>query len=292
MATASDVLRIAQKEIGYSRWTDNQTGTKYGRWYASYTGSSYFGTNGVPFCAMFVSYVLNQAGQKCAGFPGASCSAILNAAKKAGLVRSNKKAAKAGDAVIFDWGGDGAPDHIGFVESNFGSYIQTIEGNTTGTNGKSGGVNRRTRNWSTVKAVIAIPYSGSSSSGSSTSSGKISVDGCIGNDSTRAWQTQLGCSDIDGVISGQSALDQPAIPNVYSEVIEDGGSNMVRKLQQFLNGYGYKLNVDGYLGSGTVLALQKWMRNTCGYKKHALDGILGPNTAANVQNAINAGYFK
>ena len=34
MATASEVLRIAAGEIGYSRWTDPQPGTKYGRWYA------------------------------------------------------------------------------------------------------------------------------------------------------------------------------------------------------------------------------------------------------------------
>ena len=29
MATASEVLRIAAGEIGYSRWTDPQPGTKY-----------------------------------------------------------------------------------------------------------------------------------------------------------------------------------------------------------------------------------------------------------------------
>ena len=46
MATASEVLRIAAGEIGYSRWTDPQPGTKYGRWYAQSHGS-YYGASGV-----------------------------------------------------------------------------------------------------------------------------------------------------------------------------------------------------------------------------------------------------
>ena len=61
MATASEVLRIAAGEIGYSRWTDPQPGTKYGRWYAQSHGS-YYGASGVPFCAMFVSWVMSRAG--------------------------------------------------------------------------------------------------------------------------------------------------------------------------------------------------------------------------------------
>ena len=43
MATPNDVLNIAAKEVGYSRWTDPQPGTKYGRWYAELTKSPYFG---------------------------------------------------------------------------------------------------------------------------------------------------------------------------------------------------------------------------------------------------------
>ena len=100
MATANKVLSIAAKEVGYSRWDDPKNGTKYGRWYAKKTGSSYFGTNGVPYCAMFVAWVLAQAGQKCSGMPTASCTTFLNGVRKAGLVRSSKKSAKAGDAVI------------------------------------------------------------------------------------------------------------------------------------------------------------------------------------------------
>ena len=46
--SAADVIRIAAAEVGYSRWSDPEQGTKYGRWYAEKTGSGYYGTNGVP----------------------------------------------------------------------------------------------------------------------------------------------------------------------------------------------------------------------------------------------------
>lgn len=295
-STASSVLAAARKDIGYWRHDDPKNGTKFGRWYADLVGSSYYGTNGVPYCAMAVSYWFAQAGAKCAGLPEAYCPYILNEAKKAGALLSDKTKAKPGDVVLFDWDG-GVVDHVGIVEKNCGSHIQTIEGNTT-ISGKSGSVGRRTRSWSTVEAVIRPSWgsaSGSSASKPTTSkpsSQRVEVDGSIGPDSTKAWQTQLGCSTIDGVISGQAKSDQSAIPNVASEVVGSGGSAMVRKLQKFLNKFGYKLTVDGYLGKKTVTALQKWMRAKLGYKKHAIDGILGYYTACNVQNAINAGAFK
>lgn len=128
MATATDVLRIAAGEIGYSRWDDPETGTKYGRWYAQKTGSSYYAQNGVPYCAMFVSWCLDQAGQSVPGFPMAYCPSGLSDATNAGLA-VNKYNAQPGDIVFFDWGGDGESDHVGLVEGNYGSYLQTCEGN-------------------------------------------------------------------------------------------------------------------------------------------------------------------
>lgn len=154
--SASDVLARARGEIGYCRWDDPAAGTKYGRWYATDHGS-YYGASGVPFCAMFVSWVFAQAGAKCAGLPEAYCPYILNKARSAGAILSDKTKAQPGDVVLFDWDG-GVVDHVGIVELNKGSYIQTIEGNTT-INGRSGSVGRRTRAWSTVAAVIRPSYS-------------------------------------------------------------------------------------------------------------------------------------
>lgn len=286
---ATDVLKVARGEIGYNRWDDNQAGTKYGRWYAKDHGS-YYGTSGVPFCAMFVSWVFDQAGAKCAGIPEAYCPYILNDAKKAGAVLSDKTKAQPGDVVLFDWDG-GVVDHVGIVEKNYGTYIQTIEGNTT-INGVSGSVGRRTRSWGTITAIVRPSWG--KATGTTTSkpaSGKIDVDGHIGKNTVTAWQKQLGTT-ADGVISGQSKSDKAAHERINAIQYGSGGSEMVRALQKFLKKQGYSVTVDGYLGKNTVTALQKWMREKLGYKKHAIDGILGEYTSYNVQNAINAGAFR
>ena len=77
MGTISDVLYCARDWIGYSRWTDPEEGTVFGRWFAEKTGEPYFGVSGVPYCAMFTSYCLDWAGVPCAGMPSASYSSWL-----------------------------------------------------------------------------------------------------------------------------------------------------------------------------------------------------------------------
>lgn len=163
MASANKVLSIAAGEVGYSRWDDPQAGTKYGRAFAKKVGNSYYGNSGVPYCCMFVWWVLDQAGMAVPGMPTASCTALRNACANAGMIVP-KMSAKPGDIVIFDWPGsrDGANDHVGFVELNRSTYIQTIEGNTSsgasGSQGNGGVVARRTRDWSVVQDVIRPAY--------------------------------------------------------------------------------------------------------------------------------------
>ena len=101
--TAKALLQVAAKEIGYSRYNDPEQGTKYGRWYAKLTNSPYFGTTGVPFCAMFVSWCLAQLGISCTGCPTAACgqSGLLAAARRAGKLLPVKDA-QPGDVVLFN----------------------------------------------------------------------------------------------------------------------------------------------------------------------------------------------
>lgn len=158
MATPNQVLDIARGEIGYNRWADPKEGSKYGRWFAQLSGDSYYGTSGVPYCAMYVSWVFAQAGQSAPGLPGAYCPWIVDAGRNAGATVSTRNA-QAGDIVLFDWGGDGVSDHVGIVEANNGSYLTTIEGNTSSGNDSNGGkVQRRTRAYSTIVCIIRPPY--------------------------------------------------------------------------------------------------------------------------------------
>lgn len=164
MSDASTVLKIAAGEIGYIALRDPEQGSKYGRWMAQKTGNSYFKGHStkIPWCAMFASWVFDQAGVSVPGMPSASCGAILRPCQSAGLVVPSRSA-QPGDIVIFDWGAkDNSHDHIGIVEVNKGGYIQTIEGNTSpsnaGSQGNGGGVWRRTRDWSVVQAIIRPKY--------------------------------------------------------------------------------------------------------------------------------------
>lgn len=157
MPSAETLLSVARGQIGYSRWDDPEPGSKYGRWFAEKTGEAYYGRSGVPYCAMFVSWCANRAGVSCAGFPGAYCPTMLQAGIDADDDYSASNA-EPGDIVYFDWQSDGVSDHVGIVESNNGSYLTTIEGNTSkgssGSQSNGGVVARRTRPYSVVKRVV------------------------------------------------------------------------------------------------------------------------------------------
>lgn len=149
--TAAKVLEIARGEIG------RNDGTKYGKWYESSVdmdSSNYnFAARGVPYCAMFVSWVLAQANVKCAGLPGAYCPTMLAAAKSAKKTVATDKA-QPGDIVYFDWDG-GVTDHVGIVEGNsaVNKSITTIEGNTD-----NGEVKRKYRSYSSIVGVVRPDY--------------------------------------------------------------------------------------------------------------------------------------
>lgn len=163
MTTATRVLSIAAGEIGYTRWSDPQKGTKYGRWYAQRTGHSWFGNNGIAYCNMFTTWVLAQAGVP-EPPPGhfAYVPYAINAYQKQSRRVWNTRSAQPGDLVCFDWNHDGVADHIGIVERNYGTHLQTIEGNTSsGTSGSQsngGGVYRRARAWGAVMAILRPAY--------------------------------------------------------------------------------------------------------------------------------------
>ena len=279
MATASEVLRIAAGEIGYSRWTDPQPGTKYGRWYAQSHGS-YYGASGVPFCAMFVSWVMSRAGQAFPGLPAAYVPYVLSAGRSRAV---STRSAKPGDIVIFNWDG-GVVDHIGFVEANHGSYIQTIEGNTSGSaagkQSNGNGVWRRTRDYSVVAGVVSPYWDGPSSAAPVHAS--LAVDGWWGPATVRALQAALG-TDQDGVVSNQDSRDMSAIGGVPSTAwqVGRGGSDVIAALQSKVG-----VEADRYFGPNTCRALQRYLGTE-------QDGVLSRPSACvrEMQRRLNAGTF-
>lgn len=184
MTTPQRVLSIAASRIGYYAPDDPLPGSEAGRYvadlWASYPnaaaahadgcanwegGASWLkgSSSSIWWCCLFVSMCYHMAGgRNMPGMPNYNCDNLKSKARS--HILGNKRDAAPGDFVLYDWGGDGSCDHIGIVERNAGSYVQAIEGNTSGSNGGSqssgNGVWRRTRNWSTVNCVIRPVYTG------------------------------------------------------------------------------------------------------------------------------------
>ena len=285
MGTPDDVIRIAAGEVGYSRWQDPETGTKYGRWYEEKVdgpGGYDYGANGVAFCAMFASWVLAQAGVACAGFPGAYCPAMLEAAERAGATVS-KQQAQPGDIIFFDWQGDGESDHVGIVTKNHGgSYFETIEGNTSsgasGSQSNGGVVARRVRTSGAVCGIVRPDYGTEAGTGT----GALEVDGIIGPKSVTEWQRQLG-TPADGIVSGQLSECRRAYPALTAVTFEGDGSALMRRVQEIVGVPG----PIGIIAGGTVCMLQGWLvlhGHSCA-EDHA--GVLGEATARALQESLN-----
>lgn len=146
------VTEIASQEIGTTEVPTNKT--KYGKWY---------GLDGQPWCAMFVSWVFHQAGLgtkvNASGKKGfASCDAGLKwFTKKNKLVPVGQ--AQEGDIVFFQFDDDAQPDHVGIVIKNNTrlSRLVCIEGNTSadnkGSQSNGDGVYKKKRPYGTVMAV-------------------------------------------------------------------------------------------------------------------------------------------
>ena len=124
MATVSELLDIARKQIGVKESPPNSNNVRYNTWYygREVSGSAY------PWCAVFAAWVFDQAKVKLP-IRTASCGALMRAAQSAGQWVTGDY--RPGDVVIYDFPGGAKTDHCGIVESVDGTYISAIEGNTS-----------------------------------------------------------------------------------------------------------------------------------------------------------------
>lgn len=289
MATAEDVLNVARGELGYDRYQDPETGTKYGRWYAQDHGE-YFGTTGVPYCVMFASWCLDRAGVSCDGIPAASSSAVL-AYANVGSVADIKP----GDIVMFDFdasAGNG-PDHTAICEENTGWSIKSIDGNVG-----NGRVLRRERAYSYVAGAVRPAYDGvdggsrTDTDSADTDTESLVLDCDLGTVTVGAWARQLGLSgsDADGYISRQYTGNKQYLASfsscIYNWYSGCSGSPTAKAIQRKVG----STNVDGVLGKVDVENIQRWLNETFGYHM-VVDGVCGPTTAYNIQHSINKGFW-
>jgi CHAP domain-containing protein len=150
-------LEKATSQLGYTESPAGSNNNKFGSWY---------GMNGVPWCAIFVSWCFEQAGGSPsfkAGSMYSYCPYVVSDA------RANRNGLQSvddpipGDAVCYDWAFDTIYDHIGIFErwTSGTSQFNAIEGNTSVDNNSNGGeVMRRSRSRSgqgTVFIRVAEP---------------------------------------------------------------------------------------------------------------------------------------
>ena len=122
-----NMIDIAASQVGYRETAENHT--KYGKWY---------GMDGQPWCAMFLSWCARRAGVPQSVIPNfASCTyGGVSWFKNNGLWKSADYTPRGGDLVFFDFeeedgsGRDGKAEHVALVEYATGRTIYTIEGNT------------------------------------------------------------------------------------------------------------------------------------------------------------------
>jgi len=134
-------LEIARGQLGIKENPAGSNHTKYGSWY---------GVDYQPWCAIFVTWCFEQAGDSPSFVKGsryAYCPYVVGDARAGRYGLSTTDDPVPGDVVVYDWNWNGEYDHIGIFENWVdNSSFNAIEGNTSYSDNSNGGeVMRRTR---------------------------------------------------------------------------------------------------------------------------------------------------
>lgn len=117
----------------------------------------------------------------------------------------------------------------------------------------------------------------------------LAVDGYWGMATTRYTQKML-CTTIDGIISSQPSRNKKYLPNAETtswkfQLIGASGSQMIKALQKLIGA-----EADGFFGKASVTKLQEFLKAK-GFYKDECDGYMGSNTVKAWQKYINK-YFR
>jgi hypothetical protein len=137
--TASDVIKLAKKQVGISETNGNGGGTKFQKWYAksdrakvtvARDGGSLRGYKNAPWCSIFISWLGHKLDFN--DQLGSDAWTVAHAEWFKNQGRWGHKP-KRGAVVFFSWSGSGSTDdidHVGLVVKKLGKgQIKTIEGN-------------------------------------------------------------------------------------------------------------------------------------------------------------------
>lgn len=112
---APDIVELAKQEVG------NFGGEPYWGWY----GFDYH----IEWCAAFVSWCYNEAGQNGPFFVACNSEGIAWFKEVGQWAEADYRDIAPGDAIFFDWDLNGKANHVGLVIGTDGEKVYTIEGN-------------------------------------------------------------------------------------------------------------------------------------------------------------------
>ena len=299
------IIETAAREDGVTEKPANSNLTPYGTWY---------GFNGVPWCAIFVSWVYDKAGHPLGRIDSDKgfhyCPSAYNFWKKHNRFTKNPKP---GDIILFDWDGDGKSDHTGIFKGwiRKGISFSSWEGNTSTNSQRDGGkVMLRNRITAYVKAFVdpgifeetneQFPWDlKRGDQGSDVTHMQrmlyelgypIIVDGKFGRSTERIveqFQKDHGIpvtGIMDEIMEGvlQAELTNTEVNRRHFQTatfLAEGASGaLVLAMQKILNrkGVSPKISEDGVFGPQTVSALKHFQKKSA----ITIDGIAGPETFA------------
>ena len=266
MLDVTKVIKIAEEQVGYlekksNKDLDSKTAnagsanyTKYGRDLVKWIGSPY--ANGVAWCDIFVDWCFIEAygletAKKMLGGWSAYTPTSASYFRKVGRFYNSPKV---GDQVFFK-NTSGVICHTGIVYKVDGSFVYTIEGNTSGASGviaNGGGVCKKkySRSYTRIAGYGRPNY------------------------------------DISGSTPTPTPKPEPkpkakaytgTFPSVPPNLKKGSKGQQVKNLQKYLNWFGaYGLEVDGDFGTKTQKAVKDFQKRT----GLAVDGIFGKNSLA------------
>lgn len=251
MTTRSQLLDLAREDLGAHEEPPGSNVTAFGR-EVSLTPAAW--------CMQWVSHVLRRAGVSMpadAQHPGLGWSSVgffLAYARGHGWVVDQPAP---GDAVCFNWDGDGWPDHVGFVADVYSDgSLSTIEGNSNSgvLNGVAGvgdqvGYHHRPRNRE-VMAFVRVPL---------------------------PEEITLTLASCTQPITTPEARNVAPYPRLTSGVVLRRGSDhhdLVALYQRQMARRGWHIAVDGIFGPDTESITHKFQTE----KRLGVDGAVGPIT--------------
>jgi len=203
--TATDVVTIAAENEGKGPCSTNSRGAV--GYYTSCTGA---GGSPEAWCADFAKWVWNEAGADVTGL-----TAEAGSFAKYGTLKSSPEV---GDAVLFNYNGNGYADHVALVVAIKPGKITTIGGNQ----GNSGPAGNKVSYYYDISSAVGSVQTGQRLDGYVSPRGLTTATGSVFDNIRFAAGTWQGASAADGGRVTEAAVTGEAAGNMHLFTLANG----------------------------------------------------------------------